>query len=179
MVKLVNQVRTNPKSFIPLVEKYLKDKEEFINKPFIVDLPDGFTVTKRSKTITNDEYIITLRNEVKDLIDYLNTVKPVKALATSEKLYRTSKMQVEYLKSIKKLTHDGPNGESASKRFSHGVILCGENCATGQTAIYALLALLIDSGNNPKGHRINIFLEKFTKIGVGNENEYWVQDFGY
>ena len=176
MFNLVNQVRTNPKSFIPVVEEYIKTLEVSPESFGGIKLK-GVTVTKKTnnaKTITNP-----LIAEAKDLIIFLKTQKSVKALNVSPSLYVIAKAQADYMDTIKNLTHNGPNGESASKRFTKNFILCGENCATGTSATNVMLSLLIDYGIKDKGHRKNIFLKEFTKIAVGNTNQYWVQDFGY
>jgi len=176
MVVLVNQVRTNPKSFIPVVESYIKALETTPN-PFKDFKIKGVIVTK--KTNHGKDVVNPMIAEAKALIVFLKTQKSVKELTLSYNLYIIAASQAEYLDSIKTLTHNGPNGESSTKRFTKGFTLCGENCAIGTTATEALLLLLIDSGNTPKGHRTNIFRKSFTQIAVGNKHQYWVQDFGY
>lgn len=178
MVTLVNQVRTNPKSFIPVVEDYIKSIEtKSKSESFSGVKIKGAIVTKKTNNGLN--YVNPMIAEAKALISFLKTQKPVKALTLSPALYKYAKAQSEYMDSIKTLTHAGPNGETATKRFTKGFTLCGENCAKAETANEALLILLIDMGNNPKGHRTNIFLKDFTQIAVGNTNDYWAQDFGY
>jgi uncharacterized protein YkwD len=176
MFNLVNQVRTNPKSFILVVEAYIKTLETTPESFGSIKLK-RVTVTKKTnnaKTISNP-----LIKEAKELIVFLTSQKPLKALTISPSLYVIAKAQSEYIDSIKKLTHDGPNGESVSKRFKNNIILCGENCAASTSATNAMLLLLIDNGVKDKGHRKNIFLKEFTKIAVSNTNQYWVQDFAY
>jgi uncharacterized protein YkwD len=178
MVTLVNQVRTNPKSFIPVVEAYIKTLETNTNDDTFAKIKiKGATVTK--KTNNAKSYVNPMIAEAKGLIAFLKTQKSVKALTLSPALYTYAKAQSVYMDSIKTLTHAGPNGESVTKRFTKNFTLCGENCAKAETATEALLLLLIDMGNNPKGHRTNIFLKEFTQIAVGNTNNYWAQDFGY
>ena len=177
MVTLVNQVRTNPKSFISVVEAYIKTLEATNTDPFGGIKIKGATVTK--KTNNGKGQVNPMIAEAKGLIAFLKTQKPVKALTTSPALYTYAKAQSVYMDSIKTLTHAGPNGETASKRFTKGYTLCGENCAKAETASEALVILLIDMGNTPKGHRTNIFLKEFTQIAIGNTNQYWAQDFGY
>lgn len=177
MVTLVNQVRTNPKSFIPVIEAYIKTLEATNTDPFAGIKIKGATVTK--KTNNGKSQVNPMIAEAKGLITFLKTQKPVKALTTSPALYTYAKAQAIYMDSIKTLTHIGPNGDSAKKRFTKGFVLCGENCVKAESASDALVILLVDMGNNPKGHRINIFLKEFTQIAVGNTNQYWAQDFGY
>lgn len=176
MVTLVNQVRTNPKSFVPAVEAYIKDLEAKQNGGGIKIKIAGAVVTKKSTTVTGN--FNGLIAEAKKLIVFLNTQKAIKALTVSPALYVTAKTQAEYIDSIKTLTHDGLN-ESATKRFTKGFTLSGENCAVGTTATNAMIELLVDYGVANKGHRGNIFNKAFTQIAIGNSNEYWVQDFGF
>jgi len=173
MINLVNKVRTNPKSFIPVVEAYIKTLETKPNPLDSIKIK-GATVTKKIHS-TNGR-LKPLISEANALIFFLNHVKPVNALELSLLLYPIAHTQAEYMDSIKILTHNGSNG---NKRYVKGFILCGENCAIGTTATEALLMLLIDSGNNTKSHRTNIFLKDFTTIAIGNKKDYWVQDFGY
>lgn len=185
MIILVNQVRTNPKSFIPVVESYIKTQDSLIqinNKPLSekVKLPSTIVITKSTNNYLKvNNYYEERITECKRLITFLKTQKPVKPLTSCSYLYIIASSQVKYIESIKHLTHDGPNGETATKRFTKGYILCGENCAIGETPTKVLLELLIDSGVKDKGHRKNIFLKEFTLISVGNAGNYWVQDFGY
>lgn len=176
MVTLVNQVRTNPKSFIPVVEEYIKNLET-TNEPFSNIKINGSTTIK--KTNNSKSVVNPLISEAKDLITFLSSVKSVKTLTPCKKLFVSAKEQSVYLDSIKMLTHSGPNGVSSTTRFTKEFNLSGENCVIGKNETEALLMLLIDNGNKSKGHRKAIFSNEFTKIGVGNTNEYWVQDFGY
>jgi len=174
MVVLVNQVRTNPKSFVPAVEAYIKTLEAKTN-PFGGVNIKGATVTK--KTSNASAAFKPLIAEAKALIVFLNTVKPVKALELSLVLYPVASEQAKYLDSIKQLGHTGANGKSFTKRTSMLATLVGENCATGATATDALLMLLIDYGDKPKGHRANIFNTKYTQMSVAKAGNTWVQDF--
>ncbi len=174
MITIVNQLRTDPKSFIPVVEDYIK-KLKITQEP-IFDIK-GVTITKRTNNIKSVNH--ELITEAKKLILFLNHVTPVKELMISENLYLIAKTQVTYIDSIKTITHAGKNCNSVTKRFTDNFILCGENCVIAPSLTEALLILLIDSGNNSKGHRTNIFLSSFTKISIAHKNQYWVQDFGY
>lgn len=176
MVTLVNQVRTNPKSFVPAVEAYIKTLEEKQNCGGMKIKITGAVVTKKSTTVTGN--FNGLIAEAKKLIVFLNTQKPIKALELSLTLSPIARTQAEYIDSIKTLTHNGLN-ESTTKRFTKGFTLSGENCAVGTTATNAMIELLVDYGVANKGHRTNIFNKAFTKIAIGNSNEYWVQDFAF
>jgi uncharacterized protein YkwD len=166
MVVMVNQVRTNPKSFIPVVEEYIKN----------VESGNNVTGSKIKMTITSNPKMIA---EAKALIVFLNTVKPVDSLKTSSVLYPITKSHVEYLDSIKSLSHTGRNGQTLADRTKSTGLTCGENVTTGGDVKLAMLFLLIDYNATVKGHRNNIFNAKYTKIAVANSNGYWVQDFAF
>lgn len=166
MVTLVNQVRTNPKSFIPVVEAYMTEMNTATKT-----LAGGVKMTRKVNP--------ALIAELKNLITFLKTVKPVGELKTSTVLYPITKKFVSYLDSVKQITHVGPNGQTLADRTKSTGLLVGENCTTGGDVNHAMILLLLDFKAEVKGHRNNIFNPKFTKIAVANSNGYWVQDFAY
>ena len=99
MVTLVNQVRTNPKSFIPVVEAYMTEMNTATKT-----LAGGVKMTRKVNP--------ALIAELKNLITFLKTVKPVGELKTSTVLYPITKKFVSYLDSVKQITHVGPNGQT-------------------------------------------------------------------
>lgn len=176
MINLINQVRTNPKSFIPVVENYIKNIESNSNGFDNIKIK-GAVVTKKTnhKPEGMNQYI----DAAKELIVFLNTQKPVKSLEFKPELYKMTKCQAIFLDSTKQVTHDGPNGTSFMFRTKNCGYLLGENCGTGQTATDVMLQLLMDVGVKNKGHRTNIFKADYKILSVGNSSKYWVQDFGY
>jgi uncharacterized protein YkwD len=162
MFNLVNQVRTNPKSFIPVIEAYIAD----MSKPKKVG---SLTVTKKV-----DPSVIA---ELKSLISFLNTVKPVDSLVFSQNTYIITKLQATFMDSTKQVTHNSFNGDSYAKRIKPLGLTGGENCTTGADAKTAMILLLLDYKATEKGHRNNIFNPTYTKLSVGNSGAYWVQDF--
>jgi uncharacterized protein YkwD len=159
MVALINQVRTNPKSFIPVVEAFINN---------------GGTGLKL-KVKSNPKMIA----EAKALIAFLSTVKPVDSLKTSSVLYPITKAHVNYLDSTKTLSHTGRNGQTLADRTKSTGLSCGENTTTGGDVKLAMLYLLIDYNAPVKGHRNNIFNPKYTKVAAANSGGYWVQDFAF
>jgi uncharacterized protein YkwD len=177
MITLVNQVRTNPKSFIPYIQNYI-DKLETYNPINVIDTM-AFKSCKIKITHSNNvgNLNIKLINEAKELITILKKQKSLNALTFNIKAFQLSKKHVQYLNEIKELTHNGPNNQTFSKRFRYIGTDCGENCAENKLPIDALIDLLIDFGVNSKGHRSNLLYPKFTEISVANDGIYWVQDF--
>jgi uncharacterized protein YkwD len=164
MVTLVNQVRTNPKSFIPAVEAYIESAKK------LNSLGGRMTNKTTGKSVDNVM-------EAKFLISFLNTVKPVKPLELSIALYTITKSHANYLDSTKKVSHTGPNGQTLAERTKASGLSVGENVGTGSTATNAMVQLLIDLSSPTKGHRTNIFNPKYTQLSVGNTGNIWVQDF--
>jgi uncharacterized protein YkwD len=177
MVDLVNQVRTNPKSFIPVIEDYIKTLESKSNVFADIKIT-GAIVTK--KTNNASTFYNTLVCEAKKLIIFLNNVKPVCSLELSNVLYPITKNHATYLDSINILSHIGPNGQTLSDRTKNTSLMVGENCAhNSTTAINTLTQLLIDLGVKSKGHRNNIFNPKYKKISVARVGDVWVQNFSF
>ena len=156
MINQINTVRTNPKSFIPVVESYIKDLESKGSIDTTKFNMKYVKIKSRHNQPIESKRNDTLIAEAKRLITFLKIQKPVKALSMSSKLYTIATAQVIYMDSIKTLTHNGPDG---NKRYTKGFILSGENCSIGKNYTEALLVLLIDFGNERKGHRTNIFLK--------------------
>lgn len=173
MVNLINEVRTNPKSFIPAVEFYIEILESK-SKPFVEI--KGATVTK--KTNHTSDAVKPMIDEAKKLIVFLNTVKPVDKLEISNELYPVTKIFASYLDSTKQLGHTGYNGQSLNARTKKfRFMLVGENCVKDANVETAMLQLLLDFGTKSKGHRTNIFDKSFTKVAVAKIGYTWVQDF--
>ncbi|MCM3593431.1 CAP domain-containing protein [Brevibacillus borstelensis] len=59
------------------------------------------------------------------------------------------------------------------KRFGVSYMTAGENIAMGQRSAEEVMQQWMNSD----GHRKNIMNPNFTKIGVGYQNGYWVQEF--
>lgn len=164
MVTLINQVRTNPESFIPAVEAYIASAKKL--KAL------GAKTTNKSTSKSVD---IVAEGEA--LIAFLKSAKPVKALKLSTFLYANTKSHAQYLDSTKQLSHTGPNGQTLVDRTKNVSKTAGENCGTGKTATDVMVQLLIDLSSPNKGHRANIFNADYTQVSVGKSGNTWVQDF--
>lgn len=162
MFELVNQVRTNPKSFIPVVEAYIESCKKFN--------------AMGGKAKANGQSVNFIA-EANTLIRFLKTAKPVNALELSTKTYTITKTHANFLDSTKQVTHTSAKGESYNNRLKVLGLTGGENCTTGNDVKRAMLLLLLDIGVTEKGHRDNIFNDKYTKVSIGNTGNYWVQDF--
>lgn len=172
MVILLNQVRTNPTSFIPAVEAYIAKIEA--EKAAFAKLTKNATV-KGDFFKTKNEILI----EAKALIGFLKTVQPVKALELSVYLYPTTKSHSQYLDSTNQMTHIGHNGQTLTQRTKNLSLLVGENCGIGATPTELMLQLLIDYKVEGKGHRANIFSTKYSQVSAAKTGTTWVQDFAF
>lgn len=166
MFNLINQVRTNPKSFVPVVEAFIAD----LNTEKVINV-NGVKMKMTKKV---DPALIT---EAQQLIAFLNTVKPVGTLKSSSTTYGISKTHAEYMDSTKQVTHTSANGQSYSSRLKAFGLTGGENCTTGSDPKHAMVLLLLDFKAKVKGHRNNIFNPQYTKVSVAKSGNYWVQDF--
>ena len=178
MLNMINEIRINPKSFIPRVEAYIKKLESASTLTFT---NPNIKITKSKNDGLNEKLII----EAKDLIVFLNNQKSVRALGFNNKLYHITKKHANYLDSTKTVSHDGPDGETLAIRtqsigFSVLENVCSVNNANNRnTVIDALLQFLLDYGVANKPHRANLFNEKASNMAVAKTGDIWVQNFTY
>ncbi|MDZ7962123.1 MAG: CAP domain-containing protein [Aulosira sp. DedQUE10] len=74
-------------------------------------------------------------------------------------------------------SHTGPDGSQPwdrAKKVGFEAQTMGENIAAGQKTPQDV----VQAWMNSAGHKANILNAKFTQLGVGFHNNYWVQDFG-
>ena len=150
----VNNVRENPKSYI----NHLKTmKGNFDGK----DYKD----TERNLIIETEEGL----SGIDDAIFYLEKQSPLKKLGRNEGLENSAKQM---------LTHIGPKG---SVRHEKGEMslksridkhlnksgIMGENLSFGNNkAINIVCQIIIDDGVKSRGHRKNLFEERYSHFGV-------------
>ncbi len=171
MLILVNKVRTDPKSFIPVVENYISS----ITKLSKNNVKYSYR-SKPNKDINNDIIV-----EAQGLIIFLKKTKSVSPLELSLVLYPLVKSHAQYLDSTKQLTHNGPNGQSFNDRIKSaglGRLFVGENCILNtSTQSNVLLQWLLDLGVSGKGHRVNIFNINYKQSAIAKIGDTWVEDF--
>lgn len=150
----LNKVRKDPTSYI----KYLKEmKENFDGK----DYKD----TERNLIIETEEGL----SGINEAIFYLENQSPLKKLEKNEGLEKSTKMM---------LTHIGPKGSvkhekgdmSLKKRIKNHVNksgLMGENLSFGNNKAKAIICqIIIDDGVKSRGHRKNLFEERYNIFGL-------------
>lgn len=164
MMYEINKIRKNPKSYIHVVENYIKKNELMIevltkNKNLKVNIVSHSDDYGR---LTGVDVINLKIKAAKDLINDLKTVEPMDTLTFDKKMYKTTVKHGKYLESIESLTHFGPNNQKISDRIKFSNT-CGENLATENDA---LINLMVDYGAEDYGHRYNILNKEFKQISI-------------
>lgn len=204
LVNQINQLRTNPKSYIPHVEDYIKRQEWFIR----LYTQKGCKVQAKSTSShvnkNNDGYggvtisgIAMFKRNVdvaKTLIKILDTIKPSQALIINGDMYTITKNHLKYLNGVNKVGHFGKDSTTLDDRMKSVALKnnfksYGENCMgnidAGDPITKSLTYLLIDAGSdvinkkNGFGHRDNLLSKKWKYISVAINNGTWVQNFAY
>jgi uncharacterized protein YkwD len=158
IVLALNNVRLNPKSYIPIAEEHLR----------------SFTDETHYKDKNGRENMKIRTREgkaaVMECIEFLKTAEPVRAITKNTFLELSALDHVADLSNNNTLSHSSSNGDALQQRIEkHGtwrgtigeIIDCGNN-----TAENIVLMQLIDDGTPSRGHRLNCLNPDFLQVGA-------------
>jgi len=154
LFKFHNEMRTNPTSFVVDLEEMLP---RFNGKIY---------------TRPNDPVLLSTNEgagAIQELIDFLKTVEPLKALEWDDNIMKAAKDHILDMAPSGATGHTGTDGSSPFDRMERYTKLegsSGENISYGQGSVReVLIQLAVDDGVAGRGHRKNIFNPAFFKVG--------------
>lgn len=169
MIMEINILRTNPKSFIPHIENHINKQEKVLKLAMSA---------KSNATVQTIKFIKIEIEAAKELIRELDTITPMGILTPVESMHIITKEHAEYVKSVNKCVHNGPNGEDLNTRMEKmKVTTLSENVGHGNDVISAMVSLLVDANIPHRGHRRNLLNKNHKFISVAISGGFAVQNF--
>ena len=156
IIKEHNRIRTNPKSYIPILEKYIKwFHGNILEKPGAdcgIETIEGISAYKEA-------------------INFLKTQKPIKEMIFDEEISRASQDHANDIGSTGSTDHRGSDGNTNDDRISRYIewdITISENIDFGAVSgEEVMVSLLVDDGVDDRAHRSTMFNTKVKYFGVG------------
>jgi hypothetical protein len=157
-----NRIRTNPKSYIPVLQEQIK-----LFKDNVLYRPNEIPIQ------TNEG-----PEAYHEAISFLEEKAPVGELTLDENLSRATEDHLNDIAPKGLVSHESTNGKNVSDRiekYCEWEVTCAENIDFGsRTGVDVVLSLLVDDGVRTRGHRHNLFKEdvKFVGISSGDHKEF-------
>jgi uncharacterized protein YkwD len=150
-----NKLRSDPLSYIPILEAHLEYfKDSVLYRP-------GETPVQ---TYEGKEAYLKA-------IEFLKTVEPAEGLTLHEALTASATEHAADIGPKGLVTHEGTEGRNLSDRIenhSEWEVACGENIDFGsKNAVNIIVNLLVDDGVESRPKRNHLFNPKFRFVGVG------------
>jgi uncharacterized protein YkwD len=150
-----NKLRSDPQSYIPVLEAQLEYfKDNILYRP-------GETPVQ---TYEGKEAFL-------QAIEYLRTVQPVEGLTLHEAITAAANEHAVDIGTKGLVTHEGSDGRNLSDRIENHAeweVACGENLDFGsKNAVNIIVNLLVDDGVEARPKRNHLFNPKFRFVGVG------------
>lgn len=154
---VTNMLRTNPSKF---------------SDDFVKPLLDSFENGSKIQIINGIRYETTEgKSVVEETINFLKNQSPIKPLNYKVGLRMGALDHVKDTGSTGTTGHTGSDGSSSAdrmNRYGKWNVYAGENIDYGNDiGLNVVLHLLIDDGVPSRGHRENLFQEKFNYVGIG------------
>lgn len=158
VIRAINKIRTDPKSFIPFVKKYAREFNGMLTP---------VACRYRPSSVRTREGLAA----VKEALRFLSKQKPVCALKHAKILQAAARDHTRDQGPVAATGHTGTDGKDHNVRIArHGrAKYTGECVAYVQTDVSAriVMLLVIDDGVPDRGHRRDIFDPKYKFVGVG------------
>lgn len=162
MLDEINMLRANPSGYIPYIEDYIRDMQEF------GELGNSIETAK-------------------ELIGHLRNTPELNPLSPMECLYRVAQKHANDQKPTGDINHQGTDGSWPWDRITNsceGIQDGNENIVAGPEDVRKLvIILLVDDGIPSRGHRGNLLNPDWKYVScleignVGAMPNYWLQMF--
>lgn len=176
----VNNFRSNPKSYIPLVENYIRLQELCVDKvkngSMVIQSGNGKLDKDNKmydiKSLNGLDRIEANIKAAEELLVILDTLI-LDTVVFDSSMYTVTKLHNTHIDSIKRLGHYGVNGDLSYDRFNGTGYHVSENLSTlgniGDTMDFkpTILMMLVDAGIKGRGHRLLLINPNYTHGSIG------------